>query len=335
MSTSVRKIAVSDFSYVNLEHIGSINYEMGKKIEGCRIIQGYTQAKLASKIGLTYQEIHNLELGCKPITVKGSYIIAGALSVSVIDLLPGPTVLKENSWHEDEDEEIVYLTKIHIEIKDQELRKKLYPLIRFVYVSEKTSQEEVRIGVARNLVKEGIPVDIISQATRLSIYEYDDTEKEICTDSTLYKVGKRIREQRLIREYAQEDLANKIGSTSKEIHNYERGYTDIPIEILDKIAKALSVNIKALFLEPTEYENEDGKAENKLLRFIDECKDQESRDIVGAVVRSLSEGMKTSKEKVKKAEKIRVAKNLVKAGVAIDIILRTSGLSSEEIAQLR
>lgn len=203
--------------------------------------------------------------GIAPIPIEELYRIAGALSVSVIDLLPGPTELKKNSWYEDEDEEIVYLTKIHIEIKDQELRKKLYPLVRFVYVSEKISQEEVRIEVAKNLVKEGVSVDIISQATRLSSYEYDDTKKEICTDSVLYKVGKRIKEQRLIRRYTQEELANKVGSTSKEIHDYEQGYTDIPIEILDKIAKVLLVNIKVLFLGLTEYENE-------LLRFIDECK---------------------------------------------------------------
>ncbi|MGL9726328.1 MAG: hypothetical protein ACR5KV_07085 [Wolbachia sp.] len=35
---------------------------------------------------------------------------------------------------EDEDKEIIYLTKIHREIKDQELRKKLYSLVRFVYI---------------------------------------------------------------------------------------------------------------------------------------------------------------------------------------------------------
>lgn len=188
MFTSVRK---SDFNPV-----GSINYEIGQKVESCRLIQGYNQRELASKIGSTYQEINNYELGYSPIPIEELYRIAGALSVSIIDLLPGPTELKEDSWYEDEDEEIVYLTKIHIEIKDQELRKKLYPLVRFVYVSEKISQEEARIEVAKNLVKEGVSVDIISQATRLSNYEYDDTEKEICTDSVLYKVGKRIKEQR-------------------------------------------------------------------------------------------------------------------------------------------
>ncbi|WP_341820863.1 helix-turn-helix domain-containing protein [Wolbachia endosymbiont (group A) of Myopa testacea] len=327
MFASVGKTAFRGFIYDNLKHIGSVSYELGKKIEGYRIVQGYTQAKLASKIGLTHEEIHNFELGCKAITIKESYIIAGALSVNVVDLLLGPTVLRENSWYGDEDKEIVYLTKIHTEVKDQELRKKLYPLVRFVYISEKISQEEAKIEVAKNLVKEGVSVDIIFQATRLSTYEYDDIEKEICTDSILYKVGKRIKEQRLIREYTQEDLANKIGLTPKEIHDYERGYTDIPIEILHKIAKALSVNIKALFLGLTEYENEPA------LRFIGKCEKIEDQELLDAVVKSLSEGMQTGKEKVKKAEKIKIAKDLVKAGIAIDIILRTSGLTADELSE--
>ncbi len=67
---------------------------------------------------------------------------------------------------------------------------RFYLLVRFVYISEKISQEEAKIEVAKNLVKEGVSVDIISKVTRLSIYEYDDIEKEICTDSILYKVGK-------------------------------------------------------------------------------------------------------------------------------------------------
>lgn len=79
MFTSVRK---NDFIYDDLEHIGSLNYEMGKKIEGYRVIHGYSQAELANKIGLTYQELNQFELGCKPITIKRSYTIAGALCAS-------------------------------------------------------------------------------------------------------------------------------------------------------------------------------------------------------------------------------------------------------------
>ncbi|GFR05437.1 XRE family transcriptional regulator [Trichonephila clavata] len=164
----------------------------------------------------------------------------------------------------------------------------------------------------------------------------DDPRMPLCTlDVVLYEIAQNVRSWILKRKYTQKDLANKTGIEYYTLLRYVKGKCGIPTEKLKRIAKALSVNIKALFLGLTEYEDEDGKAENKLLRFIDECKDQESRDIVGAVVRPLSEGMQTNKEKVKKAEKIKVAKDLVKAGIAIDIILRTSGLSPEEIIQLR
>ncbi|MFP3019791.1 MAG: transcriptional regulator, partial [Wolbachia sp.] len=46
-----------------------------------------------------------------------------------------------------------------------------------------------------------------------------------------------------------------------------------------------------------------------------------------------SEGMQTGKEKVKKAEKIKIAKDLVKEGVAIDIIVRASGLTADELGE--
>ncbi|OCA07051.1 hypothetical protein [Wolbachia endosymbiont of Trichogramma pretiosum] len=43
--------------------------------------------------------------------------------------------------------------------------------------------------------------------------------------------------------------------------------------------------------------------------------------------------MQTGKEKVKKAEKIKIAKDPVKEGVAIDIIVRASGLTSDELGE--
>ncbi len=74
-------------------------------------------------------------------------------------------------------------------------------------------------------------------------------------------------------------MANKIGSTPKEIHDYERGYTDIPIEILYEIAKTLSVNIKALGL--TEYENE------PVLRFVGKCEKIEDQELLDTVARCM------------------------------------------------
>ncbi|MFP3021771.1 MAG: transcriptional regulator, partial [Wolbachia sp.] len=85
---------------------------------------------------------------------------------------------------------------------------------------------------------------------------------------------------------------------------------------LYQIAEGLSVNIKVLLPKTRE--------SKKLLSLMDEYGEQES------LVKSLSENMKSGKEKVKKPERIKVAKNLAKAGVAIDIIVRASGLTADE-----
>ncbi|WP_265015163.1 WO male-killing family protein Wmk [Wolbachia endosymbiont (group B) of Camptogramma bilineatum] len=288
----------------------NVSYGIGQRIENCRLMRGHTQIGLASQIGLTYQEVNSYEDGYIPIPIEVLYIIARVLSVDVVDLLPEPVIVREDSY---EDEEILYLTKIY---ENQKLGKIVPSLIRFVHISEKINQEEARLEVAKNLVKEGVLVDIISQATGLSIYEYDNTEREICTDSIYYRVGQRIKEWRLIRRYTQKDLADKVGVTLKEIHEYEKGYTEISFDKLYEIAGELSVNIKVLLPKTRE--------SKKLLSLMDEYGEQES------LVKSLSEDMKSGKEKVKKTERIKVAKNLAKEGVAIDIIVRASGLTADE-----
>ncbi|QJT94928.1 helix-turn-helix domain-containing protein [Wolbachia endosymbiont of Diaphorina citri] len=288
----------------------NVSYGIGQRIENCRLMQGHTQIGLAGQIGLTYQEVNSYENGYTPIPIGVLYVIARVLSVNAVDLLPKPITVRE---YKDEDEEILYLTKIY---ENQKLGKIVPSLVRFVHISEKINQEEARLEIAKNLVKEGVSVDIISQATGLSIYEYDNTEKEVCTDSIYYRIGQRIREWRLIRRYTQKDLADKVDLTLKEIHEYERGYTAITFDKLYEISNALSVNIKVLLPKTRE--------SKKLLSLMDEYGEQES------LVKSLSENMKSGKEKVKKTERIKVAKNLAKVGVAIDIIVRASGLTADE-----
>ncbi|WP_265017100.1 WO male-killing family protein Wmk [Wolbachia endosymbiont (group B) of Endotricha flammealis] len=308
--------------FVSVRDISSISYEIGQKVENCRLMQRCAQRKLASKIGLTYQEVNSYENGYTPIPIEVLYTIAEELLVDVTDLLPKSVVVREDNY---EDEEILYLTKIY---ENKKLGKIVPSLVRFVHISEKIDQEEARLDIAKNLVKEGVSTDIISQATGLSIYEYNNTRKEICTDSIYYRIGQRIREWRLIKRYTQKDLANKVGLTLKEIHEYEKGYTSISFDKLYKIAGELSVNIKVLL--PKTREN---KEENKLLSLINEYREDENQESLDALIKSLSEGMKNGKEKVKKAEKIKVAKDLVKAGIAIDIILRVSGLTADELGE--
>ncbi|MDX5496649.1 MAG: helix-turn-helix transcriptional regulator [Wolbachia endosymbiont of Nomada fabriciana] len=302
--------------FISASNVSPISYKIGQKIEECRLMQRCTQAELASKIGLAYQEVNSYEQGYIVIPIEVLYIIARVLSVDAVDLLPKPITVRE---HEDEDEEILYLTKIY---ESQKLGKIVPSLVRFVHISEKINQEEAKLEIAKNLVKEGVSVDIISQATGLSIYEYNDTEQEIYTDSIYYRIGQRIREWRLIRRYTQKDLADKIDLTLKEIHEYEKGYTAISFDKLYEIARALSVNIKVLLPKTRE--------SKKLLSLMDEYREQESLD---ALVKSLSEDMKSGKEKVKKAEKIKIAKDLVKAGIAIEIIVRASGLTVDELSE--
>nr|WP_241653825.1 helix-turn-helix domain-containing protein [Wolbachia endosymbiont of Nilaparvata lugens] len=288
----------------------NVSYGIGQRVGNSRLMQGYNQVELASKIGLTYQEVNSYESGYSAIPIEVLYTIAKELSISAIDLLPESVVVRE---YKDEDEEILYLTKIY---ENQKLGKIVPSLVRFIHISEKINQEEARLEIAKNLVKEGVSVDIISQATGLSIYEYDSTEREICTDSIYYRIGQRIREWRLIRRYTQKDLADKVDLTLKEIHEYERGYTAITFDKLYEMAGALSVNIKVLLPKTRE--------SKKLLSLMDEYGEQES------LVKSLSEDMKNGKEKVKKIEKIKVAKNLAEAGVASDVIVRASGLTADE-----
>ncbi|WP_264339074.1 WO male-killing family protein Wmk [Wolbachia endosymbiont (group A) of Cydia splendana] len=291
----------------------NVSYGIGQRIENCRLMRGHTQIGLASQIGLTYQEVNSYEDGYIPIPIEVLYIIARVLSVDVVDLLPEPVIVREDSY---EDEEILYLTKIY---ENQKLGKIVPSLVRFVHISEKINQEEARLEIAKNLVKEGVSVDIISQATGLSIYEYDNTEKEVCTDSIYYRIGQRIREWRLIKRYTQKDLANKVDLTLKEIHEYEIGYTAISFDKLYQIAEQLSVNIKVLLPKTNE--------DSELLTLLRKTEEQE---LVNGLVKFLSRSMKDSKEKVKKIEKIKVAKNLAKAGVSTDVILRASGLTADE-----
>ncbi len=101
----------------------------------------------------------------------------------------------------------------------------------------------------------------------------------------------------MIKRYTQKDLANKVGLTLKEIHEYEIGYTAISFDKLYQIAEGLSVNIKVLLPKTRE--------SKKLLSLMDQYREQESLD---ALVKSLSEDMKSGKEKVKKAEKRECSK---------------------------
>ena len=63
----------------------------------------------------------------------------------------------------------------------------------------------------------------------------------------LIKFGIKVREERLKRKLSQEEFADKAGVHRTYIGMIERAEKNITLENIEKIAKALNVNIKDLF----------------------------------------------------------------------------------------
>ncbi len=299
----------------------SIRYKIAQKVRSWRLKQGYTQKDLAGKIGVTYQIVLQYEKGTRKISIEKLCAIAKALSINIADLIP---VSNEKICLEDEEEEILNLIRKYKKINDQELRRMLCLLTKIARVSEENSKKTERIKIAKGLVKAGVSVDIVLKTIGLSADECVEEK----TGSIYYQIGKKIKEWRAVREYTQKDLAEKMVTTRDEISNYEQGRVAVPLDKLYEIAKALSINIMDL-LELTE------DADDKMVpNLIKEYKKIESQELRNALIKSLLESIQICEEKVKRAEKMKIAKDLVKGGISIDIILQAVGLSLDEIQQV-
>ncbi len=126
-----------------------------------------------------------------------------------------------------------------------------------------------------------------------------------------YKIAQNVKSWRLKRGYTQKDLAKKIGVTYQVVLQYEKGIQKISIEKLCSMAEVLSINIKDLI----PVSNEKIYLENEELNLIREYKkinDQELRKMFCLLTKFVQVGEKSSK----KAEKVKIAKGLVKAGVS-------------------
>ncbi len=291
---------------------------VGQKVRSCRLAKGYTQKDLAGKIGVTYQIVLQYEKGIRKISIEKLYAIAKVLSVNIIDLI---TVSNEKACFKNEE---LNLIREYKKINDQELRKMFCLLTKFVQVGERSSKKAEKVKIANGLVKAGISVDVVSQAIGLPADEC--VEEKV--GSIYCQIGKKIKEWRAVREYTQEDLAKKMGTTRHEISNYEQGRVAVPLDKLYGIAETLSISITDLLIE------EDEIVENELPNLIEEYKKIESQELRNALMKSLFESIQICEEKVKRAEKMKIAKDLVKGEIPINIILQTVGISLDEIQQI-
>ncbi len=296
----------------------SIGYKIAQNVKSWRLKRGYTQKDLAKKIGVTYQVVLQYEKGIRKISIEKLCSMAEVLSINIKDLIP---VSNEKIYLGNEE---LNLIREYKKINDQELRKIFCLLTKFVQISEKSSKKAEKVKIAKGLVKAGVSVDIVVKTIGLSADECIEGK----VGSIYYKIGKKIKEWRLVREYTQKDLAEKMTTTRDEISNYEQGRVAIPLEKLYAIAETLSISITDLLIE------EDEIVENELPDLIKEYKKIESQELRHALIKSLFEGIQICKEKVKRVEKVKIAKNLVKEGISINIILKTVGISLDEIQQI-
>lgn len=72
-------------------------------------------------------------------------------------------------------------------------------------------------------------------------------EYELMAEAIKARVGSRIREIRNNKGLTQVQLAMLCGTKQQAIHLYEAGQRSPSLEVLEKIAKALRVDLKELF----------------------------------------------------------------------------------------
>ncbi|MFP3030227.1 MAG: helix-turn-helix domain-containing protein [Wolbachia sp.] len=146
--------------------------------------------------------------------------------------------------------------------------------------------------------------------------------------SIRYKIAQKVRSWRLKRKYTLKDLVDKTSINYHTLIRYEQGTCGIPTEKLKILAEALSIPVRNLF------------PRRKVLKessCFDKAKVQEMYNFIEKTgghkaIYALTKSVRAEEESNIKAARIRIAKNLVKAGFDTEIIYRATGLSIEEYA---
>ncbi|WP_353276282.1 helix-turn-helix domain-containing protein [Wolbachia endosymbiont (group B) of Villa cingulata] len=146
--------------------------------------------------------------------------------------------------------------------------------------------------------------------------------------SIRYQIAQKVRSWRLKQKYTLKNLADKAGINYHTLIRYEQGTCGIPTEKLKILAEALSIPVRNLF------------PRRKVLKessCFDKAKVQEMYNFIEKTgghkaIYALTKSVRAEEESNIKAARIRIAKNLVKAGFDTEIIYRATGLSIEEYA---
>lgn len=119
-------------------------------------------------------------------------------------------------------------------------------------------------------------------------------------DTGCPKIGRKIKELRLLQGLSQGMLGNIVGVSFQQIQKYESGKNAISIDKLLALAQALSVDLAVLLPTPqvttalheeSNFEHKDDESSREILELVREYKEiksQESRKAVCSLIRSLS-----------------------------------------------
>ncbi len=69
------------------------------------------------------------------------------------------------------------------------------------------------------------------------------------------KIGSKIKQLRMINQMTQKELARCIGKTESSVRKYEKGLIEIPLNVLEEIAKALNASKQVLLADADEEES--------------------------------------------------------------------------------
>lgn len=147
------------------------------------------------------------------------------------------------------------------------------------------------------------------------------------TKLTDYGVGKKLKHEREKKRYTQAGLGSKVGVLEKQMSRYERGENPISIIIFCMIVVELMIDMAKLL--PESMASEKGEVE-KTLNLVRECKKFRNQELC-KIASALNKSIQMGEEEGREAGKIKVAKNLLKAGISVDVILQTTGLSKDEL----
>ncbi|MDG7057197.1 MAG: helix-turn-helix domain-containing protein [Wolbachia endosymbiont of Penenirmus auritus] len=311
----------------------SIRHQIAQNIRSCILKRKCTVKNLANKTGIGYYTLLRYVQGKCGIPTGELEKIANALDVR--SLFPKRKVLRENGFSEAKDQMMYNFMGKYTQTRERESRKAIYALTQSVRAQKESNAKAARIRMARNMLEMRFATNIIYQATGLSADEYNNKEKKT---PKRQDEGEEIKKWRIIRGYTQGYLAERLGTSSSKIHNCEQGNVIILGETLYEIAEELSKDAEDLMHKPTKKDYyEDSEGENEQLSWMRECKkidDQESLGELDILIEFLSQRRQIYEEKINRMEGIKVANNLIRMDVSIDVISQITGLSADEITQL-